>query len=148
MNQKLLTWPEAAVELKWEPADAPDAKLEAAGRRLRDAVMAAEKQQGKRIATRLRGQKHPKTRVTMGALDRHMPELRRTRADQLADNFKQYLADMDERIDERAAKAVQRLVQPQIRELHGKANQAQSDATTALERIDELGKRLAKRRTG
>jgi DNA anti-recombination protein RmuC len=140
-GQKLLRWHEAALELDPELATASQAVLEAAGRRLRDAVIAAEAQQGKRIATRLAGRRHPKTRITMGALARHMPELRRSKVDQLADNFRGYLRDIDERIAEGAAEEVQRLVEPRIRELRETDEQLQRELNALAERVALIAKK-------
>ena len=136
MSPRLLRWPEAAVELGWEPATAPQARREAAGRRLRDAVMAAEQQTGQRIATRLRGRRQPKTRITLQALHRHLPELKRNKADQLAADFRGYLDAIDEKIADGAAEAVRHLVDPRIREL------LKADADLQ-EKLAALAQRLA-----
>ncbi len=153
MSQELLTWPEAASRLDgWLKADAGDNEREAAGRRLRWAVMAREQQTGKRIATRLGLQGEglePKTRITMGALFRHLPELKRSNPDQLAANFRTYIAELDDRIGELAAEEIERTVQPQIAELHGKVHAAQetadvanANASRALHQIEQLTKRV------
>jgi hypothetical protein len=133
---RLLTWPEAAVAAGQVQQGAGEAELEAAGRRLRDAVMAREAATKSRIATRLRGRKRPKTRITLTALYQAMPELKRSKADKLLDDFKAYLADIDEHIDERAAEQVQLLVQPQIRELRQADRELQG-------RLTELARRVA-----
>lgn len=152
MSQKLLTWPEAAAKLDgWLEEGASDEERAAAGRRLRWAVMGREKQTKKRIATRLgaRGDREPKTRITMGALFRHLPELKRSNADQLSAAFKAYIDEIDEQIAEAAAGEIERLVQPQVSELHEKGDKAQetadvanANASRALQRINELEQQL------
>lgn len=153
MSQELLTWPEAAAKLDgWLEPDASEEERAAAGRRLRWAVMGREKQTGKRIATRLgaRGDRQPKTRITMGALFRHLPELKRSNADQLSAAFRAYIDEMDEHIAEAAAGEITRLTQPQLAELHEKTDAANAKAARALRRVAELEtqlKRLLRQKT-
>lgn len=128
-SSRLLTWPEAAAALGWTEDGATEGQRTAAGRRLRWAVIAREKQTGTRIATRLgaRGQRQPKTRISLSALAQHMPELKPSKPDQLAASFRQYIADLDDRIGEIAAEEITRLVEPQIRELHDLIGQLRAE---------------------
>lgn len=131
-STRLLTFREAAEALGWVDDGATDAQRDAAARRLRWAVMAREKQTGQRIATRLgaRGDRQPKTRITLGALSRHLPELQPPKAVELQTNLRAYLAELDDRIGELAAEEITRLVEPQIRELHDLIAQLRAEMFT------------------
>ncbi len=146
MSRRLLTFREAAEALGWVDDGATDAQRDAAGRRLRWAVMAREQQTGKRIATRLgvRGDRQPKARITLGALSRHLPELQPPKAVELRSNFDAYLASIDDKIGELAAEEITRLVEPQIRELHEKFDGVDGKAETALRQLEALAARVAK----
>jgi hypothetical protein len=54
------------------------------GRKLRNMVVARERQTGKQIAIRLAGAKEPKLRISIGALFRAFPELAPARVEDLA----------------------------------------------------------------
>lgn len=131
-GEEVLGWRRAAVRLGW-----PDSR--ASGRRLRAMVLLEERKRGVQIATR-RGPEGGWTGVTIGALRQHLPWLFRAGArerDELAARLREYLAGVDDRIDQKATDAVTRIVQPQIDELHGR------DAKLER-RIDAVEQRQAK----
>lgn len=66
-----------------EAAQALEREHDPRGRRLRNMVVARERQTGRQIAIRLAGEKEPKLRITLGALYRAFPELRPARVDDL-----------------------------------------------------------------
>jgi hypothetical protein len=109
-TEELLSFRRAAAALGW-----PDTW--ASGLRLKRAVLAREKQLGREIARRV-GRTH--LRVTLGALYRALPELRREKSSENREHVREYLAGIDDRIYEHAARAVQELVEPQIKELRGR----------------------------
>jgi hypothetical protein len=112
MSQELLTWREATTKLGWA-----DGGTEAAGRRLKRAVLARELQSGKQIATRISGGPDPQMRVTLSALHRHLPELRRSRVDQLSGVLAEYHADTDRRVEEAIEAKLAEAVDPRLEEL-------------------------------
>lgn len=123
----LLTWNQAAKALGWTG--------KAAGRRLKRAVLARERQTGKRIATRLGSERRPDYRVTIGAIRRHLPELRPSKVDDLRERFGEYLASIDTRMSDSIAHHVAEYVEPRLDELW------QRDEEIA-ERVNDLGLRV------
>ena len=99
MSRQLLTWPAAAEALGL--GSTPQA-----GRRLRDAVMAREKRTGKLIATRLGGQKAPKTRISIAAIEQHLPEMMKGVQQPVRAQLAAYLQGLEGRTRERAELAV------------------------------------------
>lgn len=81
-----------------EAAAALGRKDDPTGRKLRELVLARERQTGKRIAIRLAGPKRPKLRVTLGALYRAFPEARASRTDALARDLRRYVDELDARV--------------------------------------------------
>jgi hypothetical protein len=79
-----LTFREAAKELGW--AHDPE------GRQLRELVLAREKELGRRIAIRSSAPVRPKMKVTIGALTRALPQLKKARVDRLAAELRPILA--------------------------------------------------------
>lgn len=123
----LLTFRKMAGRLGWGPT-------RAAGIRLARAVRDRERELGKRIATRTAGGHQ---RITESALTRYMPELRRSKVDELAANFRSYLTDIDAKIAEGAAAYVAENVDPRLDELWAR------DETLA-KNLDALGARVAR----
>lgn len=128
MSQELLTWREATSALGWS-----DGGTEAAGRRLKDKVLAREAVSGKQIATRDKG-KRPMW-VTIGAIMRHMPELRRSRVDALSKALAEYNAEADRRIANAIEAKISESVDPRLEELW------QRDEKLAVE-IEAQGRRI------
>ncbi len=123
-----MTWERAACVLKWDGRHR--------GRRLKRLVLAREKQTGKRIAIRLGGEQRTVYRVTMSALRKHCRDLFKSKVDEVADNFKAYFKDLDERIASGVAEHVEEYVEPRLEELW------QRDEKIA-EQVSELGRRVA-----
>lgn len=113
MTQQLLSWKKATVELQW-----PDGGTDAAGRRLKRLVFARERQTGKQIATRLGAGSRTRPLVTMSAIMRHMPELRRSRVDRLAEALREYTTDTDRRVAEIVSEQFAETVEPRLDELY------------------------------
>jgi len=109
----------------------------AAAVRLKRAVLTRERELGKRIATRTGGHH----RITESALTRWMPELRRSKVDELAANFRSYLTDIDARISEGAADYVAKNVDPRLDELWARDEKL-------AENLDQLGARVTQIVTG
>lgn len=128
MSQELLTWREATSALGWI-----DGGTEAAGRRLKDKVLTRETQSGKQIATRDKGQRP--MWVTVSAIMRHMPELRRSRVDQLSKALAAYNAETDRRVAEAIEAKLAESVEPRLEELW------QRDEKLALE-VEAQGRRI------
>lgn len=87
------------------------------GRRLRNMVLARERQSGQQIAVRLAGQVEPKTRVTLGALYRAFPELREARVDQLASMAKPLLERAEARTRDVVRSELSRDIGPRVSKL-------------------------------
>ncbi|HKY40656.1 MAG TPA: hypothetical protein VJN18_32195 [Polyangiaceae bacterium] len=143
MSQPSLTTP-----LSFRQAAEALEQQDKTGRGLKAMVLAREAQTSTTIATRLRGKKQPKMRVTLSALYEHLPELRPHRTPgQIKRNIRDYIEAIDERIAEVTAGKVQELVQPQIAELRKRIDSVGRDAETknqeALELIEDLAKQLS-----
>lgn len=128
--RELLTFRKMAGRLGW-------GESEAAGKRLKRAVRTRERELGKRIATRSGAH----CRISETALTRWMPELKRSKVDELAANFRSYLTDIDSKIAEGAAAYVAENVDPRLDELF------QRDETIA-KNLDALASRIAQIVTG
>src|SRR5678815_4426483 len=128
VSQELLTWREATRALGWS-----DGGTEAAGRRLKDKVLAREAVTHKQIATRDRGNRP--MWVTMSAIMRHMPELRRSRVDALSKALFEYNAESDKRIANAIEAKLSESVEPRLEELW------QRDEKLAVE-VEAIGKRI------
>jgi hypothetical protein len=113
LSQQLLTWKRATVELQW-----PDGGTDAAGRRLKRLVFARERQTGKQIATRSGEGRRTRPLVTMSAIMRHMPELRRSRVDRLTEALREYTNDTDRRVAEIVAEQFAETVEPRLEDLY------------------------------
>jgi hypothetical protein len=96
------------------------------GRRLRNLVMARERQLGTTIAIRLAGDQAPKLRVTLGAIYRYLPELRRARTDALADLLRQALLESEARTTQKVLSEVRQKYEPRIESLEKAAGRARS----------------------
>lgn len=124
--RELLTFRKMAARLGW-------GESRAAARKLARAIHARERETGKQIATRTTG---GHKRITESALTRWMPELRRSKVDELAANFRSYLTDIDAKIAEGAAAYIAENVDPRLDELF------ERDETIA-KNLDALGRRVA-----
>lgn len=102
-----LSYREAARALGHEKADP-------SGRKLRAIVQARERQTGTPIAIRLNGALRPKSRVTLGALYTHFPELRTARDDRLARSFKPLLEGTQQRIRQMVAEEIRDRIEPRL----------------------------------
>lgn len=128
---EVLSWRRAAVRLGWSDTGA-------SARRLRAMVRRRERE-GHRVLVQ-RGIEGGWGGVTMAALRQHLPELFRAGAreqDALAARLREYLAEVNDRIDEKATAAVTRLVEPRIDELHGRDAQLER-------RIDAVERRVSR----
>ena len=142
MNCEILSFREAAKRSRMGDS-------EEAGRRLRDMILAKERQLGKRIAVRGAGAKRPLRGggIVLTVLYEHLPELApspaalsRDAKHALLEEARGYLREFDEKIA-RAARseaesAINEIVQPQINELRGGHEEV-------LELCAGLGKRLS-----
>lgn len=92
------------------------------GEKLRRYVLGKERQLGKpgAILVMVGAGRKRCPRVTLGALRRHCPELFSSKADELAKNFRSYLASIDERVAEAFAEQVEEHIEPRFRELYAK----------------------------
>lgn len=109
MSRQLLTWKRATLELQWH-----DGGTDAAGRRLKRLVFARERQSGKQIATRMGEGTRTRPLVTMSAIMRHMPELRRSRVDRLTEALKEYTDDTDRRVAEIVSEQLAESIEPRL----------------------------------
>jgi hypothetical protein len=91
------------------------------GRRLRNLVMAREAKLKTPIAIRLAGDQAPKLRITLGAIYRFLPELRRARTDVLADLIRQALAESEVRTAQKVRTEVLQKLEPRIESLEKRA---------------------------
>jgi hypothetical protein len=96
------------------------------GRRLRNLVMAREQQLKTPIAIRLNGDQAPKLRITLGAIYRYLPELRRARSDVLADLLRQALLESEARTAQKIRSEVFGKLEPRIAKLEKDAGRALS----------------------
>jgi hypothetical protein len=96
------------------------------GRRLRNLVMAREAKLKTPIAIRLAGDQAPKLRITLGAIYRFLPELRRARTDALADLLRQALLESEARTAQKVRTEVISKLEPRIAKLEKDAGRALS----------------------
>lgn len=128
VSENLLSLDQAAGKLGWEGAHRR--------RRLKRLLFARERQTKKPIMTRLGSAKKPAYRVTMSALRKHTPELFKSKVDDLAENFRNYLSTIDDRIAEVVTGHVTEHVEPRLQELW------ERDEKIA-EQVNQLGRRVA-----
>lgn len=135
VSRELLTWREATSKLGW-----PDGGTDAAGRRLKRVVLAREVQSGRQIATRTGSGPAPQLRVTVGAVLRHLPELRRTRFDRFQANMTKLDTGITGRVSGIVADQLAELVDPRLDELWERDEVlAQEQERTALQ-VESLSK--------
>jgi hypothetical protein len=91
------------------------------GRKLRNLVMARERQTGKKIAIRLSEGVEPKLRVTIGAIYRALPELRPARVDDLARLVKPMLERQEARTRVLVQEEIDKSVMPRLGKVEKKA---------------------------
>lgn len=87
------------------------------GRRLRNLVMAREAKLKTPIAIRLAGDQAPKLRITLGAIYRYLPELRRPRTEALAELLRQALTESEVRTFQKVRNEVLQKLEPRIQTL-------------------------------
>lgn len=104
-----MTWDRAAGNLGWMGRGR--------ARRLKRMVFARERETGKRIATRMGTKRKPAYKVSLSALRRHLPELFKSKVDELEAVVTGYLAGIDERIAGKVADHVDEYVEPRLDEL-------------------------------
>lgn len=97
-----------------EAALALGRRRDSRGRRLRNMVIARERQSGKLIALRLGGEVEPKLRVTLGALYRAFPELRPARVDELASIVRPFVERADERTRFLVREEISQDIEPRV----------------------------------
>jgi hypothetical protein len=96
------------------------------GRKLRNLVMATERRLDVPIAIRLAGEEAPKLRITLGAIYRYLPQLRRARTERLADLLQQALAESETRVAQKILREVRAKFEPRIESLEKAAARARS----------------------
>lgn len=109
-----LSFSQAAAELQREN--------DPIGRKLRNLVMAREREIGRRIAIRLSDGKEPKLRITIGAIYRHLPELRPARVDDLARLVRPMLERQEARTKALIREENDRTVLPRLAAVEKKAS--------------------------
>jgi hypothetical protein len=92
------------------------------GRRLRNLVMAREAKLKTPIAIRLAGDQAPKLRITLGAIYRYLPELRRPRTEALAELLRQALTESEVRTFQKVRNEVLQKLEPRIESLEKRAS--------------------------
>jgi hypothetical protein len=110
------------------------------GRKLRNLVMARERQTGQRIAIRLSEGREPKLRVTIGAIYRALPELRPARVDDLARLVKPMLDRQEVRTRALIREEIDQTVTPRLEMVEKKA--------TAIEKCLRTLQRLGRQELG
>lgn len=125
-----LSFSRAAAELQRE--DDP------IGRKLRNLVIARERETGTRIAIRLSNGKEPKLRVTIGALYRHLPELRPARVDDLARLVRPMLERQEERLTARTEIQIQEKVDRDVLPRVEKAEKRLAILEKCIRGLDDL----------
>ena len=100
-----------------EAAQALERTNDPRGRRLRNMVLARERQTGKQIAIRLAGEKEPKLRVTLGALYRAFPELRPARVDDLMSMARQLAERGEQRTRSVVREVLAESLEPRVEKL-------------------------------
>jgi hypothetical protein len=129
-----LTWDKAASHLGWTG--------KGRARRLKRLVLSREKSTGKRIATRIGTRTRPAYKLSLSALRRHLPELFRSKVEDLADNLKSYLAEIDDRIAAGAAEHVAEYVEPRLDELWQRDEQIAHQVGEIATRLASMAKLL------
>lgn len=129
MSEQLLTLDQAAAKLGWE---GKWRRL-----RLKRMLFARERQTKRQVLTRLGSLKKPAYRVTWSALRKYTPELFKSKVQELEDNFRGYLSNIDDRIAEKTAEHVALHVEPRLQELWDR------DEKIATQ-LDELGRRVTR----
>jgi hypothetical protein len=127
-----LTWDRAAASVGWEG--------KGRARRLKRLVFAREREKGNRIATRYGKGRKQRTKVSLSALRKHCPELFRSKVEDLADNLKAYLSEIDERIAAGAAQHVAEYVEPRLDELWLRDEKIANQVEALAQRVGGLAR--------
>lgn len=93
------------------------------GRKLRNLVIMRERESGQRIAIRLSSGKEPKLRVTIGALYRHLPELRPAQIGDLAKLMRPMLEKAEARTRVVVQEEIDKTVSPRLERLEKRATE-------------------------
>jgi hypothetical protein len=107
------------------------------GRKLRNMVVARERQTGKPIAIRLAGAKEPKLRISIGALYRAFPELAPAKIDDIARLMKPMLERSEARTRDVVREEIEKDVLPRIEYLEEESGIVRR----CLEDLDRLKRR-------
>jgi hypothetical protein len=102
----VLSFREAAIELQ--------SRNDPRGRRLRNMVLARERQTGKAIAIRLSGEVKPQLRVSLGALFRAFPELAPAKIDDIARLMRPMVERMAARTKDVVREEIKAGIEPRI----------------------------------
>ena len=135
MSQELLTWREVTTKLGW-----PDGGTDAAGRRLKRVVLAREAQCGKQIATRTGTGPAAQLRVTVGAVLRHLPELRRSRFDRFQADMAKIGTGITGRVSAIVADQLAELVEPRLDELWERDEVLAIEQERTAKQVESLSK--------
>lgn len=127
-----MTWERAAEKLGWSGSGR--------GRRLKRLVFSREEKTGKRIATRVGTSRRPAYKVSLSALRRHLPELFKSKVDELEAIVSGYLAGIDERIAGKVADHVDEYVEPRLDELWERDEKIAGQIVSLATRVEALAK--------
>jgi hypothetical protein len=114
------------------------------GRKLRNMVIRKERETGQRIAIRLSDGPEPKLRICIGALYRHLPELRPAQVGDLARLMKPMLDKADARTRTVVQEEIKRGILPRLERVEKKA----SLMTECLRKLEQLERQELSRTGG
>lgn len=116
------------------------------GRALRDELLAREKMLKVRIMSRRRHRKRTVLRVTLASIRKHCPDLMPSKADELLREARQYLSDIDRRIEDSVANHVTDRCEPRFRRLEADRDKLAETVRDISAKVKQLscapGKRL------
>lgn len=127
-----MTWDRAAGSLGWVGRGR--------ARRLKRIVFARERDTGKRIATRMGSSRKPAYKVSLSALRRHLPELFKSKVDELETIVTGYLAGIDERIAGKVADHVEEYVEPRLDELWQRDEKIAGQVVVLASKVEALSR--------
>lgn len=114
------------------------------GRKLKRLLFAAERRRRCQIMARLGGARRTDYRVSLAAIRRHLPEIlparERSKVDDLARNFRDYLRGIDVRIDERVSEQIAEQVTPRLEELWARDETVAGSVKDLAKRVDRLAR--------
>lgn len=124
-----ITFKQAAKAIGWKRGG-----VHASARRLRRLAMRREREKGLRFV--LRDQRGRPWLITLGAITRHLPELRPSRVDTLAESLRPVLEQVERRAREIVAEKIEKHVEPELQRLHDRDEQIASE-------VANIGKAIA-----